>query len=213
MTITKYLDFLELKNIINAECDRRVYVHSNSISLESYGSESEYDYIIIPNKNSIIYKEHYKKILIPLQKFNSIFNNYNLDENIITQDLLLQADSFLEIAKNTNTEDNSHTDCSNNSCTGLCYNTCISTCGENNCTSSCGGSTCSGSCSGDPCSSSCSGECGGLCDDDCYSTCSGDCSRLCADNDCSANCASGCGGYCDHVQCADNYCTNYTYVE
>ena len=212
MKIINFSDFQNIKQRVSAECDKRTEVHSQSTSLKTYGTSGEYSYIIPPQSFEIILNEHYKKIIIPLQAFNSIFNTYESNDNIIKEDFLLQADSFLTVAEKRVKTDQNYTDCTAESCTGLCYKTCISDCGNDVCTSVCGQS-CTGTCSGDSCGVGCSSVCGGLCDDNCYSACKGRCNRLCADNACSANCASGCGGYCDHVQCAPNGCSNYTYTQ
>ena len=65
-TIINNEDFQDLKAKITHECNRRIYSHSTSTSLETYGSGTSYDFTTIPTNGGIIDKEDYQKIFEPL---------------------------------------------------------------------------------------------------------------------------------------------------
>lgn len=212
--------FIELKNKIKAECQRRC--HTGSVA--TYGDAS-YDFSNVPSSSATIKKEHYEKIAVPLNAINTSFgNSYGVSKLIIDSNSLTQAEQRISDyaligleASSTGTGCSSSCtglcsttctgSCSNtcsSTCTGSCTNTCTNTC-TNNCKGSCG-TSCSKNCAsysscdcGSNCSGGCRTSCSGACKGDsaCTGGCSGGCSGSCSDgNKCKGGCGSGCTGYC-----------------
>lgn len=174
-------EYIELKQMVKNECARRKYTDSVS----SYSS-NKYDYSIPPANNGPILKEHYEKIVEPMNAINK--NNTPIVESlhkiVDDQDILLQKE-WVEKYSNRNIHDNVNTDCHNNSCAGMCFS----------CTGECVG-TCSGTCTKscrESCNNTCNYDCYGECKGSCDGGCKGTCTVVCGNHGCTGGCESGCG--------------------
>ncbi len=162
--------FSNLKAKIKAECQRRAYVGS----VTSYAGSS-YDYSAAPATDTIIKKEHYEKIAVPM---NAITGDVVTDGARVVSDAELTAmETKVTTLSNISLGvSQANTGC-NASCTGLCSTGCYDSCtGCTSCSSCTGCSGCGDGCTG------CSG-----CSDSCTG-CSGTCSAYCA------GCGDGCTG-------------------
>lgn len=182
--------FTNLKAKIKAECQRRAYVGS----VTSYAGSS-YDYSAAPATDTIIKKEHYEKIAVPM---NAITGDIATDGARIVSDAELTAmETKVTTLSNISLGvSQANTGC-NASCTGLCSTGCYDSC--TSCTSCSGCSGCGSGCAGcsgcgDGCTG-CGGSCGGNCGGSCSYNCSGGCQQSCTGG-CSTSC-SGCTGSCD----------------
>ena len=174
--------FTNLKAKIKAECQRRAYVGS----VTSYAGSS-YDYSAAPAIDTIIKKEHYEKIAVPM---NAITGDVATDGARVVSDAELTAmETKVTTLSNISLGvSQANTGC-NASCTGLCstgcYDACTSCSGCSGCGSGCSGcSGCGDGCTG--CGSGCASSCTGWCTETCRGGCVGSC-----------NGCTGCTGSCD----------------
>ena len=175
--------FSNLKAKIKAECQRRAYVGS----VTSYAGSS-YDYSAAPATDTIIKKEHYEKIAVPM---NAITGDIATDGARVVSDAELTAmETKVTTLSNISLGvSQANTGC-NASCTGLCSTGCYDAC--TSCTSCSGCSGCGDACTG------CTG-CGNSCVGGCYG-CGARCANAC--NGCTGTCDSSCwssaagGGSC-----------------
>lgn len=195
--------FISLKEKVKSECLRREY--ENSVA--EYGSTA-YDFNIIPSDKNLILKEHYQKIIIPLNKINTSDNPYDdtIKHKVVIENELIKSEANVTLYAASPPVNQTSTDCSV-SCAGLCYLTCSSDCtggcntgctGCRGCRGCTGCTGCTGC--GDDCGTSCSGcrGCGVACSDDCDS-CTDNCSHDCGGNGCYEacnSCSNGCQGGC-----------------
>lgn len=187
--------FSNLKAKIKAECQRRAYVGS----VTSYAGSS-YDYSAAPATDTIIKKEHYEKIAVPM---NAITGDVATDGARVVSDAELTAmETKVTTLSNISLGvSQANTGC-NASCTGLCSTGCYDSC--TSCTSCSGCSGCGDGCTG--CGSGCTGGCLGGCQTTCSgycAGCSGSCAGSCTSCDgCTGSCSSSCwssaagGGTC-----------------
>lgn len=187
--------FNDLKAKVKAECQRRAYVGS----VTDYAGTA-YDYTNTPTSQSIISKEHYEKIAVPL---NAISGDVPTDGARIISEAEMatmetKATTLAAISLNVA---QANTGCAA-SCTGLCSTGCYDSC--TGCTS-CSG--CGGSCSYN-CSTGCSGSCGDACSSGCSTSCTPGCTSCTSCTGCTGDCESSCwstsagGG-----SCTGSYCT------
>ena len=179
---------IALKTKIKNECARR----SLQGSVAAYAGTA-YDFTTTPAKNGLAKKEHYEKLVIPMNAINSA--NTPTTAGIISDANIQRLETNVVVYATRSQYDKTASDCSS-SCTGLCYTTC-----SGSCSGGCSGCTsCSGGCSGcTNCSGGCSGGCTGYCVDTCADLCGGQCT----------SCVGGCGGTCQ-VGCVSRCdgCTN-----
>ena len=189
--------FNKLKAKVKAECQRRAYVGP----VNSY-SGSDYDYINVPAINTVITKEHYEKIAIPMNAISGDIpvNGARVIDGVEMTTMETKVTTLSNISLGAS---QANTGCAA-SCTGLCSTGCYNECtGCTSCTScsgcyGCGG--CDGTCSG-RCSGTCSGSCTGGC-----SACGG----------CDVNCSGSCwstsagGGSCTGAYCTAMCCSSST---
>ena len=200
--------FIELKQKIKAECERRQYKDS----VKQY-SNLEYDFIENPTKDKIIFTEHYLKNFIPLNAINADKTPLQEAEHAIKEDELIQAEAQIIDYMDTPVDSES-TDCKANSCAGLCYGDCQSAC-STTCTGTCSGG-CNTTCTG-TCSNTCRGDCEGGCSGECSTTCTGKCYGCgdgCAGKTCTTTCTQDCSQNCRYTcsyDCGGNGCSGKCY--
>ena len=206
MSLLKSSDFKNLKTRMRAELSRRKYNNRVDIYRDSAS------YAVQPTDGGVIYKEHYDKIVVDIERIRSVssspatithrttgspsadaekhrvleFHPEELDARITlyeSRDILVRSAASNDCAQG---------------CAGGCYTGCATSCTgcTGSCTGGCGGcgNTCYGECR-DDCTAGCTGTCNRRCADDCTGTCAETCSGTGIDS-CADDCTGGCTGSC-----------------